>query len=107
MQSWVYIVGIFGLSFIAVIVVGFIGNKAVDKTENALRSNRINRQNNNPAKSCQSESLASRLSATGNAQTPQIHKASFCTVCGEKLDKDSLFCPKCGTKADTYEKQGE
>ena len=23
---------------------------------------------------------------------------SFCSICGEKLPKDALFCPKCGTK---------
>ena len=104
MPNWVYIIVVFAAVFVVMLVVGFIGNKAVEKTENALRSKRISKQNNDPVYSGRSESLADRFGASGNIQFPQMHRASFCTKCGEKLSDNCQFCPKCGTKVDTYTK---
>ena len=104
MPSWVYIIGVFAAVFVVMLIVGFIGNKAVDKTENALCSKRISKQNNDTVYSGQSESLADRFSASENIQFPQMHRALFCTECGEKLLDNCQFCPKCGTKVNTYTK---
>ncbi len=30
-----------------------------------------------------------------------VNPMTYCSNCGEKLPKDALFCPKCGTKAAT------
>ncbi len=95
---------IFGITLAVFIAVGFIGNKAVDKTENALHSRKVKRQNLRNQND-QPESLASRFNMAGaNIPVQQTHSAAFCIECGEKIDENSKFCRSCGAKIETYNK---
>ena len=103
-NTWIYIVVIFAIVFVVMLIVGFIGNKVVDKTENALRTKRINGQKNRSYQEAQTESLAKKLNMTAAVPVTQTHKASFCANCGEQLKSESKFCPNCGAEVEKYRK---
>jgi len=44
--------------------------------------------------------VSNMISIVSNNQSFELEKAvpSFCMYCGEKLDKDSVFCSQCGSK---------
>lgn len=104
MQTWVIFVGLIAVTAVIMLIVGFIGNKVVDKTENSFRSRRVDREYSNPVRTERTESLADRLNRSGYRQAPRVHRAAFCNCCGEKLGSDSRFCTKCGAMVETYEK---
>lgn len=57
-KSWLYLIGLFAIVFAVMLIVGFIGNKATDKMENAARARRARAQGQQSAKP--PESLAQR-----------------------------------------------
>ncbi len=57
-EAWLYLIGMFAIVFVIMLIVGFIGNKATDKMENAARARRDRAQGQQPAKP--PESLAQR-----------------------------------------------
>ncbi len=93
-----YIIGFFAVVFVIVLIVGFIGNKAVDGAENALRSKRYDKRNGVSPKVSQQESLAARYSSTPAAvKYTNKAPADLCRNCGARIPQGSAYCPSCGT----------
>lgn len=105
MKDWVYIIIFFAIVFVAVYVVGFLGNKISDKAENALREKKLKRKAaNSKQEAAPTESLAAQMAQAGYQSQRDEHKAQFCTSCGERLTEGSSSCPKCGANVSSYKK---
>ncbi len=99
MTSWIYIIGFIAVMTVIILVVGYIGNKAVDKTENALRDRRLRNQDERAEPAA---SLAKKFSDAQRVKPKQVRQARFCTECGESLAADARFCPSCGKRVGAY-----
>ena len=100
-MDWLIFLGLFVIVAIIMAVVGFIGNKAVDGATNAMRSKRVQKQQQAPPR--QPQSLAARYqqqgtrAATTSAPVP-ANTARFCSRCGQPLREGAAFCLNCGAK---------
>lgn len=125
-MEWYYLVALFAIGTVVYLVVGWIGNKAVDKTENALRARRVQKQNERSAPAQPARRLADQMTpqAAGQARQttvfpgpqpaaaaqaaqqaaplPQERKARFCAACGVSLAENAKFCPMCGAVVENY-----
>ena len=70
-MQWYYFVGLIALGVVVYLIVGWIGNKAVDKTENALRARRMQKQRQSPAPAQASRRLADQMTPQAAGQTRQ------------------------------------
>ena len=114
----VYFIGLIAIGTVVYLIVGWIGNKAVDKTENAMRARRVQKQRENPASAQPSRRLADQLTPRAASQAAQQttafpgsqpsaqpvteQKARFCAECGAALAENAKFCPMCGAAAESY-----
>ena len=109
-MKWYVFLGLIAVGTIVYLIVGWIGNKAVDSTENALRARRVQKQNEHTAPAQPSRRLAEQMtpravSSQGPAQTAlpaREQKARFCTACGGGLEENAKFCPMCGAAVERY-----
>ena len=101
-MKWYYFVGLIAAVTVVMLAVGWIGNKAVDGTENALRARRLQKKSETAVPDQQPQRLADRFSKP--AQTPPVltRKARFCAECGAALADRAKFCPMCGAAAESY-----
>lgn len=109
-MKWYVFLGLIAVGTIVYLIVGWLGNKAVDSTENALRAKRLQRQQENAAPTQPQRRLAEQMtpraaSAPVPAQTAlpaREQKARFCTACGAGLEENAKFCPMCGAAVERY-----
>ena len=86
------------LVLVAMVVVGFIGNKIVDGASNAVRSGKA-RHDQSEMQQKQPESLAARYNARQSVQTQQpAPKRLYCTQCGQRLAEGAAVCTYCGSR---------
>jgi rubrerythrin len=69
-MQWYYFVGLIAVVTVIYLVVGWIGNKAVDKTENAMRARRVQRQNERAVPTQPTRRLADQLTPRAPGQAP-------------------------------------
>lgn len=70
-MDWIYFIGLIAVVAVVMLVVGWIGNKAVDKTENAMRARKVRRQNENLVPAQPSRRLADQMTPQAAGQARQ------------------------------------
>ena len=94
-----YIILVFAAAFVVILIVGFIGNKAVDGMSNAFRSKKYNDSGRGRPNEEAPQSLAARFQqAPGGTAQRTLNGTSFCPRCGNPLGSGIRFCPKCGAE---------
>ena len=92
------IIGVFAVTFILIVVVGFIGNKVVDGASNKMRERRIERREAMGENESPTESLAARFANVPNSGVTRIQQNDvLCPTCGARIIGTERFCRACGT----------
>ena len=90
------------LVLVAMVVVGFIGNKIVDGASNAVRAGKA-RHDQSEMQQKQPESLAARYNARQPVCPPDqaqqtVPRRQYCTQCGQRLAEGAAVCSYCGSR---------
>ena len=99
-NTWLILIALFAVTYIVILIVGFLGNKMSDKAENALRAKRQKRMEAKNPKTGPSESLAVKMAQGGYSAAPKTYTPRFCSSCGSRLNAGDRECPKCSASVD-------